>query len=93
MKKWLLGKSLDELKEVAVNMSLPAFSAKQLAEWLYKKNCRDVLQMTNLSKVNREVLSEQFEVGGFAPEQVTVSSDGTKKYLFPSICGTLSRRS
>lgn len=88
MKKWLLGKSLDELKEVAVNMSLPAFSAKQLAEWLYKKNCKDVLQMTNLSKVNREVLSEQFTVGGFTPEQVTISSDGTKKYLFPSICGT-----
>jgi len=88
MKTWLLGKSLDELKEVVVNMSLPAFSAKQVAEWLYKKNCKDILLMTNLSKVNRELLSEQYQVGGFAPEEITKSSDGTKKYLFPSICGT-----
>ncbi len=88
MKTWLLGKSLDQLREIVVNMSLPAFSAKQIAEWIYKKNCKDIMQMSNISKANRDRLSEQYQVGGFSPEKVTLSLDGTKKYLFPSLCET-----
>ena len=34
MKKILLGKSLQELKQIAVEYKLPAFTGKQIADWL-----------------------------------------------------------
>ncbi len=87
MKKWLLGKSLTELKEITESLFLPSFTAKQLADWLYKKKTSDIGLMTNLSRQTRERLSEEYEIGGFASTESMISSDGTKKYLFPSICG------
>ncbi|HQC05185.1 MAG TPA: 23S rRNA (adenine(2503)-C(2))-methyltransferase RlmN, partial [Paludibacteraceae bacterium] len=33
----LLGKNLNELKDVAKTLGMPTFTGKQLAEWLYKK--------------------------------------------------------
>ncbi|MFA6334184.1 MAG: 23S rRNA (adenine(2503)-C(2))-methyltransferase RlmN [Bacteroidales bacterium] len=87
MKKWLLGKSLEELKEISEDLSLPSFTAKQLTEWIYKKKASDILQMTNLSKHAREVLSADYQVGCFASVDKQISSDGTKKYLFPTIGG------
>ena len=33
----LLGKTLDQLKQVAASLDMPAFTAKQMADWLYKK--------------------------------------------------------
>lgn len=87
MKKWLLGKSLEELKEVVVGLSLPQFTAKQLADWIYVKKVSDIGAMTNLSKIAREKLSAEYEVGGFEHSNVQSSADGTKKYLFPSFCG------
>ena len=36
-KRRLLGMTLDELKEVASEAGLPAYAAKQMADWLYKK--------------------------------------------------------
>jgi 23S rRNA (adenine2503-C2)-methyltransferase len=40
--------------------------------------------MTNLSKKARELLSSEFDVGVTKYSRVQVSSDGTKKYLFPA---------
>jgi len=87
MKKWLLGKSLGELKEIAEDLSLPSFTAKQLTEWMYKKKASDIFQMTNISKQAREILSADYQVGGFASIEKQISFDGTKKYLFPTIGG------
>jgi 23S rRNA (adenine2503-C2)-methyltransferase len=88
MKKWLLGKSLKELKEITEDLSLPSYTAKQLAEWIYKKKTSDISQMTNLSKLSREALSVDYEIGGFAPLEIQTSYDGTKKYLFPTLSGS-----
>ena len=62
---------------------MPAFTAKQIAQWLYEKHVSEIDEMTNLSKLNRERLSEHFEVGAMAPLQCQRSKDGTVKYLFP----------
>ena len=86
-KEYLLGKTLNELKEVATGIGLPAFAARQLADWLYKKNADSIEQMTNLSKKAREKLSEKFDVGRMAYTKVQESADGTKKYLFPTLKG------
>ena len=87
MKKWLLGLTLDELVAVSSSLSLPAYTAKQIAGWIYDKRVTTIDEMSNLSKAAREVLSEQFEVGGFNAREVQHSLDGTRKYLFPTLNG------
>ena len=74
--------SLDELKQVAQEMSMPSFTAKQIADWLYKKRVSSIDAMSNLSLANRTKLNESYMVGAYAPIQVSTSKDGTKKYLF-----------
>ncbi len=82
----LLGKTPDELKQIAVGIGLPAFTGKQLAQWLYVKRVKSFDEMTNISKIGREKLAEKYEVGVSAPIGMAVSTDGTKKYLFPVSC-------
>ena len=82
----LLGKTLEELKEIALELSLPAFTAKQIADWLYKKRVTSIDKMTNLSKSARERLSKEFVIGIDQTLQVVTSQDGTKKYLFKPLC-------
>lgn len=84
----LLGHTLAQLKDIAVGLGLPGFVGKQMADWLYKKRVTQIDHMTNLSKAAREKLNERYVVGRTAYTQVTVSKDGTKKYLFPSHTGT-----
>ena len=79
----LLGKTPAQLKEIAVAAGLPAFTGNQIAQWMYKKKVRSIEEMTNLSKAARESLSQTYEVGAIAPEEVFTSADGTRKYLFP----------
>jgi 23S rRNA (adenine2503-C2)-methyltransferase len=80
----LFGKTLDELQSLVVEMGLPKFTGKQIADWLYKKKVTSVDEMTNLSKKARTLLSEKYEVGTFSSVKVQESTDGTKKYLFPT---------
>jgi len=81
-KEKLYGKTLNELIAVTKHLGLPGFSARQIADWLYKKEISSVDEMTNLSKKIREKISEEYELGLASPESVAESSDGTKKYLF-----------
>jgi len=81
-KEKLYGKTLNELIAVAKRIGLPGFAAKQIADWLYKKEIQSIEEMTNLSKKTREILSTNYEVGLYAPVNVSESSDGTKKYLY-----------
>ena len=79
----LLGKNPSQLKEIALAAGLPGFTGNQLAQWIYGKRVRTLGEMTNLSKTGRERLSGSYEVGVARPLGAAVSSDGTKKYLFP----------
>ncbi|HKL32523.1 MAG TPA: 23S rRNA (adenine(2503)-C(2))-methyltransferase RlmN [Tangfeifania sp.] len=85
MKEKLFGKTLNELQNVASELGLPKFTAKQMADWLYKKKISSVDEMTNLSKNARELLNEKYEFGATQPSKVQESADGTKKYLFPTL--------
>ncbi len=86
MKIKLLGKNLEELKKLVAEEGLPGFTAKQIAQWLYVKKVRSIEDMTNLSKAARARLSEKYEVGVTPYSGLQISSDGTKKYLFPVKC-------
>jgi len=81
----LFGKTLDELKQVVSELGLPGFTAKQIADWLYKKEISSVEEMTNLSKKARELLAEKYDFGLMKPVKVQESKDGTKKYLFTTL--------
>lgn len=80
----LFGKTLSELQVVVEDLELPGFTAKQIADWLYKNKANSIDEMTNLSKKTRELLNEKFEMGLTPPFKEQVSVDGTKKYLFPT---------
>jgi 23S rRNA (adenine2503-C2)-methyltransferase len=81
-KERLYGRTLNELIAVTKRVGLPGFAAKQIADWLYKKEIRSIDEMTNLSKRMRQVLSDEYDMGLSDPVDVSVSSDGTKKYLY-----------
>ncbi len=83
----LFGKTLDELKAISKELDLPAFTGKQLAEWIYQKEVGSIEEMTNLSKKAREKLSSKYSLGLQEPVDIQESVDGTKKYLFPGTPG------
>lgn len=83
----LVAMTLDELKNAAKELGMPAFTGAQMAKWLYEKGVRDIDEMTNLSKANREKLKARYEVGGMDPIDCQKSVDGTIKYLFPTASG------
>jgi 23S rRNA (adenine2503-C2)-methyltransferase len=85
MKESLWGKTLSELEEMAVESAIPKFTARQITDWLYKKNISSIDEMSNLSKKVRELLSKKYEYGLVSPARVQKSMDGTKKYLFPTL--------
>ena len=78
----LYGASLAQLRALCEQLELPRFAHKQIAKWLYNRFVTDIDAMTDLSKVARERLKEHCDLGLSAPLKVSVSSDGTKKYLF-----------
>lgn len=88
-KRSLLGMTLDELKEAVKELGLPAFTAKQIADWVYKKRISAIDEMTNISVANRTKLSEKYEVGRYNPMDFQKSVDGTVKYLFKIASGKL----
>ena len=81
-KEKLFGKTLPELRIVTEEVGLPAFAAKQLADWLYKKQAGSIDEMTNISLSKRELMTERYEVGCTPPTECATSVDGVKKYLF-----------
>jgi 23S rRNA (adenine2503-C2)-methyltransferase len=81
-KEPLFGKTLDELAAIAAGCGLPKFAARQIAGWLYKNPVGTIEGMSNLSKKNRELLNEKYEIGTNRPVKVQISNDGTRKYLF-----------
>lgn len=82
MKTNLFGLTLDDLQQICVAEGFPKFTAKQMADWLYKKRCNSIDEMTNLSLKIRSRLSELFVLEKEAPIFSQTSVDGTKKYLF-----------
>jgi len=86
-KKPLLGMTQTELKALAKELGMPAFTGGQIAQWIYQKHAKSIEEMTNLSKKNRELLSAEYCVGTIPHADAQYSKDGTIKYLFPTVSG------
>ncbi len=78
----LIGLDLDGLRQVAAEVGLKPFAARQMAAWIYPRRAAGFEQMTDLSKAAREKLARKWCVGREAPVARAISSDGTIKYLF-----------
>ncbi|KGN68382.1 23S rRNA (adenine(2503)-C(2))-methyltransferase RlmN [Porphyromonas sp. COT-239 OH1446] len=81
-KRPLLGLTLDQLTQEVIALGMPRFTGKQIAQWLYHKRATTIDEMSNISKANRALLAEHFEVGRSQPVTSQLSIDGTRKYLF-----------
>ena len=80
--EYLYGQTLPQLEALCNRLEMPRFAAKQIARWLYDKHATTIEAMSDLSARHRALLAETYEVGLTAPEKVSISTDGTKKYLY-----------
>ncbi len=60
----------------------PAFRAKQVYEWIWKKSARSFDAMGNIPKTTREWLSEKFSLQIVTTAEAQISSDRTIKSSF-----------
>lgn len=74
--------SKEEIKQALVESGEKAFRAKQVYEWLWKKNARSFEEMTNLSKSLRNYLEDHFYIDHITLDEEQVSSDRTIKCAF-----------
>ena len=75
--------TLEELQTFFAQIGQKPFRAKQVYEWMHKKQAVSIDEMTNLSKELREQLKQECTYTVLKKVQVQVSKlDGTRKYLF-----------
>lgn len=80
--EYFYGQTLPQLEALCNRLEMPRFAAKQIARWLYDKHATTIEAMSDLSVRHRALLAETYEVGFTSPEKVSISADGTKKYLY-----------
>lgn len=85
--KPLLGMTPENLRRVADECGLPAFTARQLARRLYINRATTIDEMTEISRAGRERLASRYCVGREKPKAEALSADGTAKYLFEGVGG------
>jgi 23S rRNA (adenine2503-C2)-methyltransferase len=71
-----------ELKAELENWGQPAYRARQVFEWVYRKGAESFGAMTDLPKGLRERLAEAHDLRPLEPAGAERSEDGTEKYLF-----------
>ena len=85
-KKNLIGLSEKELYESILELRIPEKKAsmrtKQLWSWIYCHGKKDFSEMSNLDKVFRSDLKDNFSLERLKIEKKEKSLDGTIKYLF-----------
>jgi 23S rRNA (adenine2503-C2)-methyltransferase len=73
---------LDDLREILSKLGQPAYRARQITKWLYRKRAKSFDQMTDLSRDLRGKLADQLAWNNLDIVRVLGSSDTTRKFLF-----------
>lgn len=71
--------NLQEIEEYLNSVGEKSFRAKQIYEWLWKKNAHKFEDMTNLSKDLRSELDQVFSIDNIRVDLMQKSDDGTIK--------------
>jgi 23S rRNA (adenine2503-C2)-methyltransferase len=74
--------SLEELIAWAAANNEKPFRARQVFDWIWKKNGISFDQMTDIPLGFRKVLAEHFVCSAIKSHEEFVSTDGTRKYAF-----------
>ncbi len=81
-KKHIKNLTVEELISWAAANNEKAFRARQVYDWVWKKNGIDFNQMTDIPLGFRKILSETFVCNSFKNVEEFISKDGTRKYAF-----------
>lgn len=82
MKIGILNLTLDKLRKILNEQSIPAFRANQIFLWLYRFGKTSFFDMTNLGKSLQSKLNEMFYIYRPKVAKISKSKDGTTKFLF-----------
>ena len=74
--------SLEELQSFLVEKDIPKFRARQIYEWLWKKNSGTFSEMKNIGKSLQEILSDNFTIDKIVLKDEQLSKDKTLKCAF-----------
>lgn len=74
--------SLEELRDILTAKGYPAYTAKQVFDWIYKNRVKNFEEMANISKDIRRFLAENFCFSGLNLIKREKSKDKTEKFLF-----------
>ena len=74
--------SLKELEDFLQGHKYPAYHARQIFSWVFQKGAGDFGSMSNLPLDLRNLLADNFHLGGLKLVKKELSVDGTGKFLF-----------
>ncbi len=74
--------TLKDLQELLSEWKVEKFRARQILNWLYKRNAISFSQMTDLNADLRKKLEKIFSLYQLKPIREVESRDGTRKFLF-----------
>jgi len=74
--------TLPQLTAALAALGEPAYRARQVYEWLWKKSATEFEQMSSLSKSLRDKLAQKFVIRAIQEDKVQYSEDGTIKTAF-----------
>ncbi|NOQ82323.1 MAG: 23S rRNA (adenine(2503)-C(2))-methyltransferase RlmN [Methylophaga sp.] len=83
----LLGLDLKGMEGFFAEIGEKPFRARQLMQWIHQYRVVDFAEMTNLSKVLRQKLSETAEIKPPEVIEEHISKDGTRKWIIKLSCG------
>lgn len=78
----LLGLEMKEIQDWMMSLEEKSFRARQIVDWIYKKECRDFTRMSNIRKEFRDKLNQLARID--YPEVIQVQQsqyEETRKYL------------
>ncbi len=78
----LLGYTVSDMEKLMLDLGEKKFKGRQLFKWLYGSLQNNFRQMSDLSLALRDKLSEKYVFDCPPIDKVSVSKDGTEKYLF-----------
>jgi len=78
----LIGATLEEIEAAVEGMNEPKYRARQIYAGIYRRLLRSWDDFTDLGKSFRDRLKEQYTIENPPLQQVFVSQDGTRRYLF-----------
>lgn len=82
IKKDIRQLSQEQMIALFKDLGEPAFRAKQVHQWIWQKFAYSFDEMTNLPKLLREKLAENFDIRAITIVDKQVSEDGTIKFGF-----------